>query len=91
MIYALSSALIFLCGNFRNMTKDRNGFGCYPADGRIAESGKYIRQINKLNGDTRLSGKDLNDGNVVFMLLIFAEYGIHKTYPYKIKRYANFQ
>lgn len=68
-----------------------DGSSCYMADDRIAESVKYIRQLNELNQGQKVVQEDFNGGSVAFMPLTFAEYRTYKTYPYKIRRYANFQ
>jgi multiple sugar transport system substrate-binding protein len=68
-----------------------DGSSCYMADDRIVESVKYIRQLNALNQGQKVVQEDFNGGSVAFMPLTFAEYRTYKTYPYKIRRYANFQ
>jgi len=67
------------------------GSECYFTDDRIVESVKYIRQLNELYQGQKVVREDFNGGNVAFMPLTFAEYRTYKTYPYKIKRYANFR
>ena len=68
-----------------------DGSSCYMADDRIVESVKYIRLLNALNQGQKVVQEDFNGGSVAFMPLTFAEYRTYKTYPYKIRRYANFQ
>ena len=68
-----------------------DGSSCYMADDRIVESVKYIRQLNALNQGQKVVQEDFNGGSVAFMPLTFAEYRTYKTYPYKIRRYANVQ
>ncbi len=68
-----------------------DGTACYLTDDKIAESVKYIRQLNELNQGQKVVQDDFNGGSVAFMPLTFAEYRTYKTYPYKIRRYANFQ
>lgn len=70
---------------------DSDGMQGYFTDERLVESVKYIRQLNELNQGQKVVQEDFNNGNVAFMPLTFAEYRTYKTYPYKIKRYANFQ
>ena len=55
------------------------------------EAVKYVRSINDLYGGEKLTQEDFNGGRVAFMPLTFAEYRTYKTYPYKIRKYANFQ
>ena len=52
---------------------------------------KFIAQIQELYQGQTVTQEDFNAGKVAFMPLTFAEYRTYKTYPYKIKRYSNFQ
>lgn len=79
-----------VCSNGGEIFKS-DGTACYLTDDRIAESVKYIRQLNELNQGQKVVQEDFNGGSVAFMPLTFAEYRTYKTYPYKIRRYANFQ
>lgn len=79
-----------VCSNGGEVFKE-DGSECYFTDERVEESVKYIRQLNELNQGAKVTKEDFNNGNVAFMPLTFAEYRTYKTYPYKIKRYANFQ
>ena len=60
-------------------------------DSRVSEAVKYVRNINELYAGEKLTKEDFNGGRVAFMPLTFAEYRTYKTYPYKIRKYANFQ
>lgn len=66
-----------------------NGGESYFADDKFVESVKFIRQLTELNQGQKVMQEDFNGGNVAFMPLTFAEYRTYKTYPYRIKRYAN--
>lgn len=79
-----------VCSNGGEIFKS-DGSACYFTDDRIVESVKYIRQLNELNQGQKVVQEDFNGGRVAFMPLTFAEYRTYKTYPYKIRRYANFQ
>lgn len=68
-----------------------NGRECYLADSSVVNAVKYVRQLNELNRGQKVVSDDFNSGDVAFMPLTFAEYRTYKTYPYKIKRYANFK
>ena len=68
-----------------------NGKTCYLAEDSVIDSVKYIRQLSELYRGQKVAQEDFNGGNVAFMPLTFAEYRTYKTYPYKIKRYANFK
>lgn len=76
-----------------------NGGEIFEADGKesnftdekVVESIQFVRRLNDLYQGQKVTQEDFNAGNVVFMPLTFAEYRTYKTYPYKIKRYVNFQ
>ena len=47
--------------------------------------------LNELNGSQAVTQENFDAGKVAFMPLTLAEYRTYKTYPYKIKKYSNFQ
>ncbi len=57
----------------------------------VYNSLRYYRKILNLNQGQKVTQEDFNNGHVAFMPLTFAEYRTYKTYPYKIKKYMNFQ
>lgn len=66
-----------------------DGKECYFTSDNIVQSIRLIDQLEKMNQGQKITQEDFNGGNVAFMPLTFAEYRTYKTYPYKIKRYAN--
>lgn len=68
-----------------------NGKNCYLAEDNVIAAVKYVRQLNEMYQGQKVVRENFNEGNVAFMPLTFAEYRTYKTYPYKIKRYANFK
>lgn len=70
---------------------DENGENAYLTNNNVMEGLKYIYSLNELNQGQKVTQENFNSGRVVFMPLTFAEYRTYKTYPYKIKKYANFQ
>ena len=70
---------------------ETDGDECYFANDRVVEAVKFIGQIDDLYRGQNVTQEDFNAGDVALMPLTFAEYRTYKTYPYKIKRYTNFQ
>lgn len=70
---------------------DRDGKQCYFENENMVESIKYIKKLNDLSLGERMTQEDFNNGRVAFMPLSFAEYRTYKIYPYRIKRYSDFQ
>lgn len=79
-----------LCSNGGGVF-NKKGTEAALTDSRVMEAVKYVRSINDLYGGEKLTQEDFNGGRVAFMPLTFAEYRTYKTYPYKIRKYANFQ
>ena len=79
-----------LCSNGGGVF-NKKGTETALTDSRVVEAVKYVRSINDLYGGEKLTQEDFNGGRVAFMPLTFAEYRTYKTYPYKIRKYANFQ
>lgn len=57
----------------------------------VIESVKFMKELLALNQGENVTQEDFDAGKVAFMPLTFAEYRTYKTYPYKIKKYSNFQ
>ncbi len=70
---------------------DENGENSHFTNNNVVEALKFVYDLNELNQGQKVTQEDFNNGEVVFMPLTFAEYRTYKTYPYKIKKYANFQ
>lgn len=70
---------------------DPQGKKCYLTSERAEESVRFIQRINELYQGEKVTRETFDAGNVAFMPLSFAEYRTYKTYPYKIKKYSDFQ
>ena len=57
----------------------------------VIESVKFMKELLALNQGENVTQEDFDAGKVAFMPLTLAEYRTYKTYPYKIKKYSNFQ
>lgn len=69
----------------------QDGYESYFTDDRVVNAVKYVQRLDDLYQGQKVVQEDFNRGKVAFMPMTFAEYRTYKTYPYKIKRYANFQ
>lgn len=70
---------------------DENGTTAYFNDPRVAEAIRFVKKIEDLNQNQKVTKDDFDAGNVAFVPLLFTEYRTYKTYPYKIKKYTKFQ
>ncbi len=68
-----------------------DGKKSYMSEAPVVESVKFIKKLEELNEGENVTQDDFDAGNIAFMPLSFAEYRTYKTYPYKIKKYTNFQ
>lgn len=58
---------------------------------KVTQAVKFTKQLYDLNQGRKVAQDDFDSGKVAFMPLSFADYRTYKTYPYKIKKYFNFQ
>lgn len=70
---------------------DEDGSKCYINSEQVSEAVKFVNALNDFDQGEKVTQEDFDSGNVAFMPLSFAEYRTYKTYPYKIKKYTNFQ
>ncbi len=70
---------------------DEDGTISYINSEQVAEAVKFVESLNGFNDGEKVTQDDFDSGNVAFMPLSFAEYRTYKSYPYKIKKYTNFQ
>ena len=70
---------------------DEDGEKCYLNSANVAEAVKFVESLNAFNDGEKVTQEDFDGGKVAFMPLSFAEYRTYKSYPYKIKKYINFQ
>lgn len=70
---------------------EQQGKKCYLASEQTEAAVRFIQKLNELYQGEKVTQETFDAGNVAFMPLSFAEYRTYKTYPYKIKKYSNFQ
>lgn len=61
------------------------------ANEKVTQAVKFMKQLYDLNQGKKVTQEDFDSGRVAFMPLSFADYRTYMTYPYKIKKYLNFQ
>ncbi len=70
---------------------DKDGRQSFFTDDRVEEAIKFVMKIESVNKGNKITQEDFDNGKVAFMPLPFSEYRTYKTYPYRIKKYTNFQ
>lgn len=68
-----------------------NGEKAYFTDAGVVDSIKFLKKLYDLNQGQIVTQDDYDSGKVAFMPLLFSDYRVYKTYPYKIKKYSDFK
>ncbi len=68
-----------------------DGKQCYFTSNELQEAIKFTKSLNDLNGNQKITQELFDKGKVAFMPLTYAEYRTYKAYPYKVKKYTDFQ
>lgn len=70
---------------------NEEGTESYFGDEKIHEAVEFIKNLDELNSGYKITYKDFDEGKVAFRPLLFSDYSTYKTYPWKIKKYSNFE
>lgn len=76
-----------------------NGVKLFSDDGKqsfftsegLLSSIKFIKALNELNENQQATKELFDNGRVAFMPLSYAEYRTYKAYPYRVKKYVDFE
>jgi multiple sugar transport system substrate-binding protein len=52
---------------------------------------KYVKELEEINQGYTVTSKDFDKGKVAFRPLAFSEYRTYKPYPWRIKKYSDFE
>ena len=72
------------------MLFSKDGKKSYFNDEKLAESIRFAKSLESLNGNQNITKEEFDSGNVAFSQMSLAEYRTYKSYPYKIKKYTGF-
>lgn len=70
---------------------DRDGKASYFADAKVEAAVRYIRDLNSINEGFTVTAREFDEGNVAFRPFAFSEYRTYKPYPWRIKKYSDFE
>lgn len=70
---------------------DDEGTKSYFGDDKVEEAVRFIKDLDELNKGYKVTSQEFDAGKVAFHPLLFSEYSTYKTYPWKIKKYSNFE
>jgi len=68
-----------------------DGKQCYFTSTKLQEAIKFTKALSELDENQKVTKELFDKGKVAFMPLSYAEYRTYKAYPYKIKKYTDFQ
>ena len=68
----------------------KDGKKSYFNQEKFAESIRFVKSLESLNGNKNITKEQFDSGKVAFSQMSLAEYRTYKSYPYKIKKYTGF-
>lgn len=63
----------------------------YFADSRVEAAVKFVRDLNRVNEGYGVTAREFDQGKVAFRPFAFSEYRTYKPYPWRIKKYSDFE
>lgn len=70
---------------------DKEGKSITLANNKVYEAVEFTRKLEMLNLGERIEEKYFDNGKVAFRPMRFSEYRTYKPYPWKIKKYSDFE
>lgn len=70
---------------------DESGNTSYFGDDKVEEAVRFVRDLNSLNDGYLVTSKEFDMGRVAFRPFSFSEYRTYKPYPWRIKKYSDFE
>ncbi|MDV3427744.1 MAG: extracellular solute-binding protein [Bacillota bacterium] len=79
-----------VCSNGIKLFND-TGTESYFGDEKVEEAVSFVKKLNSLNEGYQVTSKVFDMGKVAFRPLSFSEYRTYLPYPWRIKKYSNFE
>lgn len=70
---------------------DDDGDECYLSQESVKSALSFVQRLTELNKGYAVTSQDFDTGKVAFSPMTFAEYRTYKPYPYKVKKYSQFE
>ncbi len=70
---------------------DENGKTSFFGDQKVEEAVRFLISLRALDQGHIVTSKDFDQGNVAFQPMTYAEYKTYKPYPWRIKKYSEFE
>lgn len=68
-----------------------DGTVSYFGDDKVEAAVKFVKELNAVNQGHIVTAKEFDMGNVAFRPFAFSEYRTYKPYPWRIKKYSDFE
>lgn len=70
---------------------EENGAVSYFGDSKVETAVKFVKELNAVNQGYIVTAKEFDKGKVAFRPFAFSEYRTYKPYPWRIKKYSDFE
>jgi len=70
---------------------EENGITSYFGDNKVEAAVRFVKELNAVNQGYVVTAKEFDKGNVAFRPFAFSEYRTYKPYPWRIKKYSDFE
>lgn len=68
-----------------------DGSFCALGEGQVQEAVRFYKRLRDLNPGYIVTAKDFDLGRVAFRPFLFSEYKVYQPYPWRVKKYSNFE
>lgn len=70
---------------------DEDGKTSFFGDQEVEEAIRFLTALQALNQGHAVTAREFDQGNVAFQPMTYAEYKTYKPYPWRIKKYSEFE
>lgn len=70
---------------------EKDGKSAYFADARVEEAVRFVKDLNGANEGYVVTAREFDEGQVAFRPFSFSQYRTYKPYPWRIKKYSDFE
>ena len=70
---------------------DENGTICLIAEPACVEAVEFAQKLQNLYADCDITARSFDEGHVAFRPFLFSDYRTYQPYPWRIKRYSDFE
>lgn len=70
---------------------EKDGSAAYFTDPKVEAGVRFVRDLNSVNEGYVVTAREFDQGKVAFRPFAFSEYRTYKPYPWRIKKYSDFE